>query len=502
MSYDVSYNCILRIHSNIRLVLGVLLVLLVCCPDISWGNAPNTLAHYLALPETVDPTPRFIRQSNTNGVQILEYELSSQQWPKNHRYTQPSIWKHRITVYIPEKVNDDTAILWINGGVISDPHFSKSKPYALDFLKIASQSHAVVIDLKDIPNQFIQLQGDSLEEDALIARTWQLFLDAPQKNEYMPLYLPMVKSVVKTMDALQKISKSHLAQFQKPIRNYMIGGASKRGLTTWLTALQDHRIIAIMPVVIDILNTPTVIRHIYSSYRNTWPVALHDYEEQGVLSRLNSPYMNALAKIDDPYQYLTCAGCEGYRKRLQIPKYLVYASGDDFFPPDSFHFYQTILPQPYTIRYIPNASHYVTPDIITDSMLTFFNATLHHISLPNFQFTWDRSTMQLQLHLNEAPQSVTLYTAHNPKKRDFRLNEGISYKGTPVPLNCKSYPCDQTLDLQPPASHSTGWTAQFVELQYAALPQFPNWILTTPVYILPERYPTTSEYGNAVKYPS
>lgn len=42
-------------------------------------------------------------------------------------------------------------------------------------------------------------------------------------------------------------------KYTKDLKNFVVGGASKRGWTTWTTAAVDDRVVAIVPVVIDLL---------------------------------------------------------------------------------------------------------------------------------------------------------------------------------------------------------------------------------------------------------
>ena len=61
-----------------------------------------------------------------------------------------------------------------------------------------------------------------------------------------------------------------------------------------------------------------------------------------------TPEYTALMKIEEPYEY---------RERLTLPKFLINASGDQFFVPDSAQFYFKDLPGVKYLRYVPNADH-------------------------------------------------------------------------------------------------------------------------------------------------
>src|SRR5438093_4658446 len=110
-------------------------------------------------------------------------------------------------------------------------------------MELARKTRAPVAFLYHIPNQPLL---DGKKEDALIAETFVRYLKT--KDGAWPLLFPMVKSLVRAMDALQDFCKKELGL---EIRRFIVSGASKRGWTTWLTGAVDPRVEAIVPVVID-----------------------------------------------------------------------------------------------------------------------------------------------------------------------------------------------------------------------------------------------------------
>lgn len=76
------------------------------------------------------------------------------------------------------------------------------------------------------------------------------------------------------MDTSIEIMQLHIK-----IEEFILVWTSKRGGAAWLAALEDKRVYAIIPLIIDILNVEKNIAHICNSYIQECPLALKDYEE-------------------------------------------------------------------------------------------------------------------------------------------------------------------------------------------------------------------------------
>src|SRR5262249_48523148 len=120
---------------------------------------------------------------------IYDLRLVSQNW-------QGITWEHQLQVYQPKDVRPNGTLFLRNTGGSANP------ATMLLALQLARRIQAPIAFLYHIPNQPL-LDGRS--EDALIAETFVRYLQTQDAN--WPLLFPMVKSVVKAMDALQEFSK-------------------------------------------------------------------------------------------------------------------------------------------------------------------------------------------------------------------------------------------------------------------------------------------------------
>ncbi len=179
-------------------------------------------------------------------------------------------------------------------------------------------------------------------EDALIAYTFDQYLQTGDAG--WPLLLPMVKSATRAMDAVQSIAHQ---RWNVSIESFTVTGASKRGWTAWLTAATDPRVMAVAPMVIDVLDMRAQMAH----QRATWGEfsdEIRDYSALDLQSRLQSERGDALLRMVDPFSY---------RQRLTQPKLILLSTNDRYWPLDALNIYWPGLPDPKNVLYVPNQGH-------------------------------------------------------------------------------------------------------------------------------------------------
>jgi PhoPQ-activated pathogenicity-related protein len=128
----------------------------------------------------------------------------------------------------------------------------------------------------------------------------------------------MTKAVKLAMDVATEVA----AQKGKTLDKFVVAGASKRGWTTWTTAAVDDRVVAFVPIVIDLLNIQPSFQHHWRNY-GFWAPAVEDYEREGIMDWQGSAEYERLLEITEPYSFL-----EAYANK---PKLLINAAGDQFF---------------------------------------------------------------------------------------------------------------------------------------------------------------------------
>jgi len=257
---------------------------------------------------------------------MVDLKLTSQVW-------RGIKWEHRIVVFIPAVIEfPQTAVLLNTGGDATEADRSLAA-------KRIDSLGCIYAILYQIPNQPL---FDGLTEDRLIAYTFAEFLKS--NDETWPLLFPMAKSVIKAMDALQEFSRQELPQ---QIEDFIITGASKRGWTTWLTAVADHRVKAIMPMVYDNLNIPAQMEHQLATW-GTYSEQIDEYTSLGLQAKLSTPGGQRLVKLIDPY-------C--YREKLTMPKLIINATNDRYWTLDALRLYWDDLPGIKHVLYVPNVGH-------------------------------------------------------------------------------------------------------------------------------------------------
>lgn len=411
--------------------------------------------------------------------------MTSQQWRTEAEVDLP-IWRHWVTIIEPLVLVNDTALLFITGGDNTDgPPSPDELLYAL-----AGATGSVVVELRGVPSEPLRFTDETRErdEDEIIAYTFDKYMKsvaAGDPDPTWPLLLPMAKSAVRAMDTAQ----DYLAARHQPgvVNRFVVSGASKRGWTTWLTAIADpqRRVAGIIPLVIDVLNIDKQMAHHRAVY-GYWSPAIYDYAQMRVFERMGTAEGDALLSIVDPYRR---------RDKLAIPKLLVNSTGDQFFVSDSAQFYFDNLPAPKYLNYIPNTDHGLNTEPSTiGSIASFFLSVAKGLSRPQVSWSFDGANT-INVHTVSPPAQAYLWQVHiEPSatggRRDFRLETiGPAWQRTLLTAPAGA-PGQYAGRVTVPA---TGWTAFFVQLVYSE-----GYVFTTDIRVVPDTYPEFRSYRTSV----
>jgi PhoPQ-activated pathogenicity-related protein len=162
-----------------------------------------------------------------------------------------------------------------------------------------------------------------------------------------------------------------------------------------------------------------------------------------------------------------------------MPKFLINATGDQFFLPDSSQFYFDDLPGVKYLRYVPNADHSLKGSDAYATLEACYHAVLHQTHLPEFSWKLEGDG-SIRVAAKDKPMQVTQWQATNPDARDFRLDT-FGPKWQSRPLNDEGGGVFVGKVSKPPK----GWTAFFVELTYSGGGTAPL-KFTTPVRVVPD----------------
>jgi PhoPQ-activated pathogenicity-related protein len=373
--------------------------------------ASGALAKYVAQP---DDSYGWVKryEGKANGATFVELTLTSQTW-------KGTVWKHQLYVIRPSEVADAAqAILLIDGGAWKD---ELAKPVegnyrlpaeAAILAAVAQRVKSPVAVLKQVPQQPI---FDGLTEDAAISYTFEKFLKT--KDSTWPLLLPMVKSAVRAMDAVQEFNKK---EWGLDVRNFTLTGASKRGWTTWLTASVDPRVNAFAPMVIDMLNMAVQMKHQVATF-GKYSEEIADYTNRGIQQQGDTEEGRLLRSIVDPFSY---------RALLKQPKVILLGTNDRYWPLDSLNNYWPDLVGEKHILYVPNNGHGLNDFArITGTIAALHREAAGHGRMA--RLTWklhdNARRLLLSVTADTPPKSVSAWTT-TAATRDFRESKWASQR--------------------------------------------------------------------------
>lgn len=329
---------------------------------------------------------------------IYDLQLVSQEW-------QGIRWEHGLQVYLPRGVSPTkTLFLWNQGG-------KPSLGSAAFGLELGRKMNAPCVFLFGIPNQPL-LEGK--KEDDLISETFLRYLRTSDEN--WPLLFPMVKSLVKAMDALQEFAKE---EWKQPVTGFVVSGASKRGWTTWLTGVADSRVKAIAPLVIDTLNMVEQMEYQRKSF-GEYSEQIADYTRKGLVPIPDTTTARKLWRMVDPYSY---------REELKIPKLLINGNNDPYWTVDALNLYWDGLGGPKWVMYVPNAGHNLEQRVedkpdrtrAVNGLAAFGRHMIHGLPMPEVKWKHESvgENARLVVETSTPPKAARLWICDGPT-RDFR----------------------------------------------------------------------------------
>ena len=128
----------------------------------------------------------------------------------------------------------------------------------------------------------------------------------------------MTKAGVRGLDTMSQFVRQTLYPHVH-LDKFAVAGASKRGWTTWTVAAVDDRVVAAVPIVLDVWNAVKNLHHHFRAYGG-WSFAFADYWELNFTAYLDSASTEKMFQIIDPTNYP--------KSRLQMPKLAINAGGD------------------------------------------------------------------------------------------------------------------------------------------------------------------------------
>jgi PhoPQ-activated pathogenicity-related protein len=397
-------------------------------------------------------------QLKVSGVTFYQILLTSQTW---HNIT----WTHDLIVIVPDNLAYKNALLIINGGDntngIPDPQ--NFLDGTIQYAGIMASNNKAIIALTwQVPNQ--PLFG--LSEDALISKTLANYLN---DNDFSwPLLFPMTKSAIKAMDVIQEFAQTRI---NKQIDGFVVSGASKRGWTTWLAGANDIRVVAIAPMVIDMLNMAVNIEY-QKEVWGDYSIEIRDYVKLGIAQKLGTPGGNDLVKMIDPYSY---------RKTLTMPKMIFMGTNDPYWPVDAVKNYIDDIPGNNHLCYTANAGHSLGD--MSTALATlggFFSSVLTGSAIPRCDYQIAEAGGKMILTINTTPEllvDASIWSSTSLGDQDFR-----DEKWSQVTLNASKKPVVQIVVDYP----KNGYKAFYADLKYNA-PYGDDYTQSTRIFVADDK---------------
>jgi PhoPQ-activated pathogenicity-related protein len=401
----------------VRRYLSVFAAILLVGPA-SAADVPSELTDYVFKKDDSFSWKLVDKKEIDTGT-IYTIDLISQTWHDIQ-------WDHKLQVYVTKGAKPQpTMLLWNQGG-------NPSPTGSVLGVELSKKVGAPIAFLHGIPKQ--PLFGGK-HEDALIAETFVRYLET--KDASWPLLFPMVKSLIRAMDALQAFAKQ---EWNYEVQDFVVTGASKRGWTSWLTgATGDKRVKAIAPLVIDTLNIPVQMKNHIKSF-GRYSEMINDYTARKLVPLPDTTEARKLWQMVDPWVY---------RERITMPKMIINGTNDPYWPQDALNTYWDDLKGEKYILYVPNAGHDLVevnangkkdllPLRAINTLAAFARSQIFNKPLPNLSWVCTEADGLCRLAVQAGkPKAVRIWVANAPT-RDFRKARWVEDTTAQNPFEVKA----------------------------------------------------------------
>lgn len=249
------------------------------------------------------------------GYKAYFLDFVSQSW--HPEKTVPPVWRHWLTLIIPNQRVKDIGMLVLTEGLsTNESPMSEIPPY---FISLAVSSKSVVAILEGFPRDKVGIYETptkvvNLEPTEFVS--WSLKQYFETYDPGWIIFCPLVKSVVRAMDAVQEFLLKNLRS-EIPIKEFILCGDAPF-FVLWLVPPVDSRVIGLVSINVAAFNLEQQIKRMFMD-EVSFPPLFAEMDDAGILPLLETEDGENLLKVIDPYFY---------RASLQIPK-LVISIGNE-----------------------------------------------------------------------------------------------------------------------------------------------------------------------------
>lgn len=379
--------------------------------------------------------------------QLTRINFTSQVW----RNIQ---WKHDLALIKPTKAC--TSWLYLHLGA------SRIHPKNEEYIKtLSARTGIATAFISQIPNQPL---FDNKREDDLLSYTLSEYVKT--NDSEWPILSPMVRSVSRAIDLIE--SQLSVCSPNQRVQ-VILGGASKRGWTTWLAGPRDARIKAIAPMVFEMINIRAQTQLAQQAY-GSQSAQIKEYTNLGLTDNFDRPALKKIIEWFDPFSSINS---------YKMPKLLLLGTNDPYWVVNSSSLYVDRLPPPTSIYMVPNGQHGSwSSDGALSTLANFIGFTTKGLALPSVTADWSTNPqgqlLRIKPEITSQLSELTLLTATS-STLDFRDSKwhsspiGYSNSGTSTLL----FPKQQSVNL-----------AVIAQAKYDT--EFGPLFLSSPVKVLPQ----------------